>query len=299
MVNLSFDDIQDLSKKLANGTANVDYGPLNIAKDSNERKDFMQMLTTGDFSDLAPNTADLLLGSAPLFFKKTAWPMAIGNAISASQGLDPQIYDAENNTYGRLSDDMNGEKYLANTVLSGLVPATEHVAGIIGGSGGFLGRPIQKILSDRGASPLLRYGVDMAGEGVEEDVAQLWEDYQRFGHRGWFANPLYETDDDGNIKTRYNPITGEDEPVKKQDSWGHEVRDENTPIGDRVLNMLDQMPENFIAGAYLGGGLGTPRVVTDRIFNTGYYSPEERVNRRQPGYNVMQFGPEHFGTYGQ
>lgn len=298
-VNLSPEEVLTLESSIANGTANIDYGPLNIAKDNDYRKDFGQMLSTMDFSDLLPNTVDLLTGSAPLFFKTTAWPMSIGNAVTASQGLDPQLYDAWNDTYGKLSDDMTGEKYLSNMILSGLVPATEHVAGVIGGSGGVLGKPIQKFLSDRGAPPLLRYGLDMAGEGAEEDVAQLWEDYQRFGHKGWFADPLYETDEDGNIVTYYDVATGETKPLEKQDAWGHQVRDENTPWQNRIMNALEQMPENFIAGAYLGGGLGVPKVIGDRITENGYYSPEERLKRRQPGYNIMQLGPEHIGTYGQ
>jgi len=257
---------------------------------------------------LAPATADLLLGSAPLFFKSTAWPMAASNAVTAAQGLDPRHYDPINGTYMRLAgkdpdtgeDLMNGERYLSNIILSGLVPATEHIAGFIGGSGGVLGKPLQNLLQKRGAPGSIRAGVDILGEGAEEVVANLWENYQMQGLKNWFADNLYQKDEEGNVVV--DPITKE--PLVKLDTSGHEMYDPNTAPVKRFLNALAEVPENLIAGSYLGGGLGAPKYLGQALTHTGYFDPKNRGYRSVEGdedriENIIQLGPEDIGTYGE
>ena len=85
-VSIPYYDVIDLIYGVEDKSVPVDYGIGNIAKDPYERKGWTDMLATGDFSDFLPNFVDLATGSAPLFFKQTAWPMAIGNAVTASQG---------------------------------------------------------------------------------------------------------------------------------------------------------------------------------------------------------------------
>ena len=308
-VSIPYYDVIDLIYSIDDGSAQIDYGFGNIAKDPYERKNWTEMFSTGDFSDFLPNFVDLAAGSAPLFFKQTAWPMAIGNAVSASQGLDPRLYNNEDNTYYRLSDDMTGDKYILNTLLSGTVPATEHVAGIIGGGGGIIGRPIQSALRKAGAPAAARYGVDIGGEGLEEVVASLWEDLQSSGLNNWLANPVYETDSEGNIIYDQNG-----NPVIKYDSTGHEIRDPNTPADNRVSNFASQIAENMLAGTVLGGVIGSPRIAMDSANNTGYMneSRERRLLRQlENAYGVphyrnaktksdtVKIGPEDIGTYGK
>lgn len=313
-VSLPYSAVEEMAQSMANGTADMDWGPLNIAKDASDRKGFGDMVATGDFSDLVPNMVDLTTGSAPLFTPYTAWPMAIANAGTATQGLDPRLWDSKTNTYHRLSDDMTGEKYLSNIALSGLVPATERIAGGIGGSGGVLGRPLQAGLTKIGAPAAAHSALDVLGEGAEESVASAWEDYQVNGLGNWFANPVYETDDEGNVITEYNPVTQRDEPKKKYDNSGHEVRDPNTSVGDRLANWWAQQPDNFFAGTALGLGIGGPRIAHDAMTGSGYYGEAReqkllreleklnglpRFREAKRGNVAVNIGPEDIGTYGK
>lgn len=314
-VSLSYSDTENIMQSLADGTADMDWGFGNIAKDANDRKGFGQMVMEGDYSDILPNMVDLGLGSMPLFTGPTAWPMAVSNAITATHGLDPRLYDYKTNTRYRLSDDMTGEKYLSNVALSGLVPATERFAGIIGGSGGMIGKPLQDLLRRVGAPAGVRYGLDVAGEGVEENVASAWEDYQTNGLSNWFANPVYETDPEtGETIMEYNPVTNELEPKIKYDSTYHEVRDPNTPLSDRVSNWWDQQLDNFLAGTALGGVFGAPRIASEALSGSGYFgeSSERKALRNleklhnvpkyreaKRGNQTVVIGPDDIGTYGE
>ena len=313
-VSLPYSSVEEMSQSMANGTADMNWGPLNIAKDANDRKGFGDMFATGDFSDIVPNMVDLAAGSAPLFTPITAWPMAIANAGTAIQGLDPRLYDSDTNTYRRLSDDMTGEKYLSNIVLSGLVPATEKIAGVIGGSGGALGKPLQAALERIGAPAAARSAMDVLGEGAEESVASAWEDYQTNGLSDWFANPIYKTDEDGNTLMQYNPATGQDEPVIDYDESGHEKRDSNTSLSDRISNWWQQQPDNFFAGTALGAAIGGPGIVRDAATGSGYYADSRerkllrdlekmnnlpRFREAKRGNVKVTIGPEDIGTYGK
>ena len=313
-VSLPYSSAEEIAQSMANGSADVDWGMFNIAKDNNDRKGFGDMITSGDFSDIVPNMVDLATGSAPLFTSPTAWPMAISNAATSTQGLDPRLWNNKNNTYYRLSDDMTGEKYLSNIALSGTVPATERIAGVIGGSGGLVGKPIQAGLKKIGAPAAARSAVDVLGEGAEESVASMWEDYQVNGLKNWFANPVYETDEFGNVVTEFNPATGKEEPKKKYDSSKHEVRDPNTSFGDRFSNWLDQQLDNVGAGAALGLAIGGPGIVRDAATGSGYYGesrerklmrdfekmhnlPRFREAKRENNY--VRITPDDIGTYGK
>ncbi len=308
-VSLPYGDVEDMAQSMADGTADMDWGVANLAKDSGDRKGWTDMFTTGDFSDLAPNFTDLLLGSAPLFFAPTAWPMALTAAGTAAEGLDPRLYDYKTDTWRRLSDDMNGDKYLSNIVLSGTVPLTERLAGGIGGSGGLVGRPIKNALEKAGAPKTAQSAMDVLGEGAEETVASAWEDYQVNGLDNWFANPLYETDDDGNILTEYNPVTKRDEPRIKYDTTGHEMRDSNTSSSDRFGNWLDQQSDNFLAGSTLGLSTRLPNVVADVGTDISDAKEKRLIRQLEKANNLPKFKsakhgnatvkitPEDIGTY--
>lgn len=302
-VNLSnTDEVVDLITGIDDGSIQTNYGPHNLAKDPVYRKDFTQMIATQDPSDLLPATLDILLGSAPLFIKQTAWPMALSNAVVAAEGLDPQVYDSSSLARRRLSDDMNADKYFTNVALNGAVPATENIAGVIGGGHGAFGKVVQKLLEDRGVGGGVRAGVDVLGEGLEEVIAGLWEDAQTNGWRNWYANPIYEKDDNGNVIMEEDPATGEMKPKISYDETGHERRDPNTPIPDRLKNAAEPMLENALGGSWLGFLMGAPGVARDKFTNTGYYDPAylenafENANARKMGKSedIIQFSPEFF-----
>lgn len=308
-VSLSYGDVIDILQQMENGTADVDWGPFNIAKDAGYRKGFEKMVTTFDISDIVPNMADLLFGSAPLFFKQTAWPMALANAATAAAGLDARTYDPNDNSVRRLREgDIDGGDYALNIALSGLVPFTEKIAGGIGGSGGMIGRPLQNLLKKRGAPALSRYALDTAGEGLEEVIASTWEDAQVNGLKDLFANQVQKTDENG------NPVFDENgEPEYVYDRTGHEVRDSNTSVEDRSSNFVKQVPETFLAGTALGGLFSTGKALGDYSSGTGYArdSAESKLLRKlEKAHNVKRYldpkignsrvriSEEDIGTYG-
>lgn len=296
------DEVIDLVTGIDDGSIPTNYGDHNLAKDPVYRKDFAQMIATQDFNDLFPATADILLGSAPLFIKQTAWPMALANAVVAAEGLDPQFYDSSSLARRRLSDDMNADKYFSNIALNGAVPATENIAGVIGGGHGAFGKVVQKLLEDRGVGGGVRSGVDILGEGLEEIIAGLWEDAQTNGWRNWYANPIYEKTDEGKVIMEEDPVTGEMKPKIAYDSTGHEKRDPNTPLPDRLRNAAAPMIENALGGSWLGFLMGAPGIVRDKFRHTGYYDPAylenafENANAKKMGKSedIIQFSPEFF-----
>ena len=298
-VNMTFDEASALADSLKSGDIDINWGDWNLGKDSSNRKDWTTMLTTLDFSDVAPNMADLFFGSAPLFLPQTAWPMAIANGVSATQGLDPRLYDSNWGSWSRLADqdNMSGDKYLANIALSSTVPATERIAGGIGGSGGLLGKPVKSLLKRKNMNPLLEYPLDIIGEGVEEDVAQAWEDAQTNGLWNWFADQ--QVDEDG------NPVF---------DKSGHEVRDPNTPLPNRGGNYASQLLENFLAGGALATPMTGIHAAKDAASNSGPigdyrelkalrdWEKENGIDRykeAKKGKSKVTFGPEDYGTYWQ
>jgi hypothetical protein len=310
-VRMTYDEAERLTSSLANGTADMDWGFLNIAKDANNRKDFTHMLTSMDFSDIVPNMVDLLLGSAPLFNPYTGWTMGLSNAVGAAQGLDPRLWDQKTNSYRALSEDMTGDKYASNIALNALLPLTERLAGNLGGKSTKLYELLQNWLGKIGAPKMVRYGTDWAAEGVEEDIGAFWEDLQVNGLTDLFCDPIYKTDENGNTLMEFNPRTMSMEPVIDYDETGHEKRDPNTPMWKRFQNYQDQMLENFLAGSALGGAMGIgPAIADSQKYGSG--SQESRALRilenaaGVPHYreaknenHSVHIGPESIGTYGE
>lgn len=269
-ISIPYDDVDRLLNNSETNEFNVDYGPLNIAKPAAELSD----LTEWNFADWIPSMIDITAGSAPLFMPQTAWPMAISNAISATQGLDANSWDSDTGTWRRISDAVDPDKYGLNVLLSGLVPLTEKFAGNLGAGRGLLGKPIDAAFRKFDINPTLKYPVDwILGEGSEEGIAGAWEELQQTGFDEAFGNDLYETDENGNVV-----LDKDGNPKILYDESGHQVKDVNTPLWDRIKNYISGVPENFVAGAALGTGLGLPGLGLDVKNNRG--AIQEAKNRR-------------------
>jgi len=268
----------------------IDWGRGNLGKDSQYRKDITEMFGSGDFSDMPATFWDLASGSLPYWTNPTAWPMALAGGSQALRGLDSS-YSSDDGTRKRLAEDIRPDQYWANVLLTPTSPATERLAGLFGGTGGILGKPIMRELAKRNAPAVVRGGADVAGEGLEEIVAGLWEDAQQNGLSGWYGNPVLKK----------NPNTGEilidpytNKPVEEQDETGHVVRDLNTPIINRVGNFFtDGALENFAGGSVLAlpftaikGLRGGYRLNPGR--DTGYWDE----------LHFNDFDNNYFGSYG-
>lgn len=295
-VELSYREVNELADSMRNGTADMDWGWGNIAKDQSDRTSIGDMFTTGDFSDIVPNFLDLLTGSAPLFWGKTAWPMAIANGVTATQGLDPRQYDPETGTYRMISEDIDTDKYLSNVILSSLVPATERLAGGIGGKESPLWKPMQEFLKRKGVPAPLRYLVDWSGEGLEENVASAWEETQGNGAKYAFGNPVL--DENG------NPM---------YDESGHAIKEAWTPAVDRAFNALEGQDDNFFGGLMLGTAMGLPSASSNFKNKAGYFADDaiRRMQRKEekendlPKFRQAKRGnesvvitPDDIGTWG-
>ena len=296
-VSLTYNQIRDITE---GNNVSTDYGFLNMAKrSSDDRKGLVDMFGSipsegfGAFSDFAPYMSDLLLGSAPYFSPYTAWPMSISNGVSSAQGLDARVYNSDDNTYTRLSDDMTGEKYLLNTMLSTASPLMERIAGNLGGSRSLLGSPIHRVLKQKGAPAIARRAWDTGGEGIEEIIANTWEDLQGYGTSMWFADPVLDENGD---------------PM--YDDSGHIIRDPNTPAEKRIANAISAMPENFAAGTALGIPFTALRAAQGDGYNNSESIARRELRRFEKEYGIPHYRdpkigneevvitPNDIGTYG-
>ena len=262
------------------GKYNVDYGPLNIGKPANEVAD----LGEWNFGEWTPKIIDMFAGSAPLFSGKTAWPMAVGNAITSSQGLDPQSYDQSTGSYQRMAEDITADQLALATVLSLGMPATERLAGNLGSAP--LSKLTGKAVEKAGLSPLTNYPMEaIVGEGVEEVIAGSWEEVQSMGLDEAFGDPML--DEEG------NPM---------YDSTGHAIKDPSTPIDRRFANYRKTWLENFLGGATLGSVMTAPQVLGDAATGGGYIGQHRaQKNMRDaekayglPRYRVAKKGNKEF-----
>lgn len=246
-VTLGYNDMRMISKMYDDGTLDIDYGPLNIAKDASERKEWTESLGSGDvlgfLGDLVPGSVDMTTSSAPLWISQTAYPQALSGALTNLQGIDRNSYDSENGTYRRVSDTPSGDSLLSSTAGAALIPFTEKFAGGFGR--GVLNKPVQRFLSKAGIPAAIRYAADDVGEGVEEVVASPVEELEAYGASEMFADPVL--DENGEV------MYGDDYK---------EIRDPNTPFFRRIANFLEQAPENYISGHMLGAEIGAvPRTM--------------------------------------
>jgi hypothetical protein len=138
------------------------------------------------------------------------------------------------NAQGERDDQLSEEAKWWNAAGNMAVPLTEQIVGPIGNQI----IPLERIFGELPANPTLRQLltnelIGAIGEGVEEDLGNVFEDWTQYGLRGMFANPVI--DENGN---------------QMYDQAFHELRDYDTPIADRLRNALNPMD---LANSFTGG----------------------------------------------
>lgn len=279
--------------------------------------------STWNFEDAVNNVTDWTLGSIPISSPGAIpWVGSASQALPSLAGVNGSSYDPLTGSYRMTSEDPylgrldeNGRLQTGSSLWNGLMtaatPLTEMIAGPVGVDP-FWGRMSEGFIDNALKSPVSKFLANKAagavGEGLEEVVGNFFEDYNNYGSRGMFADPIYQTDEDGNVIV--DPETGEPKVAFDQASY-HELRDESTPLSRRVANFLDldnggQDPINsFLGGALVdlvldnlpffidGGGVHMNR---DSL-PTGLYD----AMRQQQGYkNIKDSGGKVFvpGEYG-
>jgi hypothetical protein len=252
---LSDDDISYDFSGIGIGPLRVDNRP--------KRLNQQEMFTTNDdgsvsmdLSSIGNNAIDWTLGSLPISVPgMIPWIYAASNAKQSLSGMDPGTYDPTTDSYGLLAGgydddgnwtygvtDENGERddertesmRWWNAAGNAAVPLTEMIVGPVGEQM----IPLEKIFGELPQNPTVAQVIKntligAAGEGIEEDLGNIFDELTQYGPSGMFANQ--KTDDYG------NPI---------YDQSGHEVRDYDTWLGDRIENAFDP---GELANSFAGG----------------------------------------------
>ena len=237
-------------------------GPLSVSNKprrlmNQEMIDFDNPEDRFDTTDLMDNTVDWTLGSIPISMGTTLPFVYSGsNALTGAYGIEPASYNQATGSRGLMAGgwDENGNlRYgvqdaegnvdqgesdstrLWGTLGNAAVPLTEMLVGPVGAQIIPLEKLTKNIPFKSDVTRLLADTiVGAAAEGVEEDLGNVFEEWQQYGPSGMFAKPL--TDEYGNVV---------------RDMYGHESRDiDNTSDTDRLVNFFNP---NDLANSFLGG----------------------------------------------
>lgn len=211
-----------------------------------------------DMSDIGNNAIDWTLGSLPISIGTTMpWIYSISGATSSLGGVNPASYDPTTDSYGLIAGsyddqgrlrygvtDANGERddersestRWWNAAGNAAVPLTEMIVGPVGEQI----VPLEKIFrSELPSNPtawqvVKNALVGAAGEGVEEDLGNIFDELTEYGPSGMFANPVTNANGEA-----------------LRDMYGHEVRDyNNTSAEDYLRNAADP---GDLANSFAGG----------------------------------------------
>lgn len=252
----SDDDIDYEFKRFGIGPLSFDNKPRRL----NQQEMFKTNDRGGidmDLSDIGDNAVDWTLGSLPISIGSTMpWTYSASGATSSLSGSDPAIYDPVTDSYGLIAGDYDDQGRLRygvtdaegrrdeqlsdstrwwNAAGNAAVPLTEMIVGPVGEQI----IPLEKIFhSELPSNPttwqvIKNALVGAAGEGVEEDLGNVFDEMTQYGPSGMFANPV--TDSEG-------------KPM--HDMYGHEIRDYGTNAEDRLNALLDP---GELANAFAGG----------------------------------------------
>lgn len=214
-----------------------------------------------DLSDIGNNAIDWTLGSLPISIGSTMpWVYSASGATSSLAGVDPGSYDPTTDSYGLIAGDYDDQGRLRygvtnekgemddelsdstrwwNAAGNAAVPLTENIAGGVGSD------PARKLVDavtgNRFVLPsnpttmqvIVNALLDAAGEGLEEDIGNVFDDITQYGPSGAFANTM--VDEYGR-------------PMR--DMYGHEVRDYDTRLEDRANTFMDP---GDLANSFAGG----------------------------------------------
>lgn len=211
-----------------------------------------------DMSDIGNNAIDWTLGSLPISIGTVMpWIYSTSGATSSLGGVNPASYDPTTDSYGLIAgsyDDQGRLRYGVtdsngrrddersestrwwNAAGNAAVPLTEMIVGPVGEQIVPLERIFRSELpSNPTAWQVIKNAlVGAAGEGVEEDLGNIFDELTEYGPSGMFTNPV--TNANGEVL---------------RDMYGHEVRDyNNTSAEDYLRNIADP---GDLANSFAGG----------------------------------------------
>lgn len=219
-----------------------DFGPLNLGM---PRK-FSEGPIEDGIENLPGTIWDIFASSSP-YFKWTPGIIRSGSAAEAAlSGVDPSTVGADG-VGSLVAEDIDDNLYWSNIGFNFGTPLTEKVAGGIGGKSQifnrFLKPRIERKLGGRlEDKPLADFGVDVAGEAIEEVVGNAAEEAAISGTNRWYGNPVL--DEDGN---------------EVVDETGHTVKEEDTSFPETIWNYFKDAPDAAAAGALMGGIMKAPK----------------------------------------
>lgn len=228
-----------------------DYGPFNINKPRDSVTPFIDY-DNGNWNftmeDFVPGMIDIALNSAPYMAPvQVMAPLTVSNMYQAAKGLDARSLN--NGMYEQVAENPTWDQYLSNVGGELLIPLSEHMMGVGAGAAGRktlfdrLAPKLTERMNRAKAAPLINLGRSTLGEGWEEVLQNPIEEAQQSGVRGMYANQL----DDEFGQPAF-------------DATNHPILDYNTPMIQRVGNAVTGLPNDFLAGAMMGGLFNAPHI---------------------------------------
>ena len=229
---------------------------------------------------------DWTLGSIPISFSSSLWSpwvYSASNATTSITGADPATYNRDTDSYGLIAGyydddgnlhygvtDQNGEidqrrsdsMRFWNALGNAAVPLTENIAGNVGSD------PFKRLLTRTGllealpSNPTLNQVIkhsliDAAGEGIEEIIGNIFDEFTTYGPEGMFANQAI--DENG---------------IPMYDVSNAEIRNYDTPLQDRFRNFAD--PAEL--GNAFAGGVGVSAAMS--AIPSRRFNPDGTIMRR-------------------
>lgn len=279
-----------------------DFAGTNVAYDYNLLNKPRSLMKNGgqlfnedlsrNWDDFIPGAIDMTLGSLPISFDQTAWPLSVTQALSKSMnGLEANGYDSltdsdmfisgeiDENT-GELVPTVNDVNRLSAMAGNALIPLTENIAGNVSGRSF-----IPALSGDVPMNPTLQqlakaWFLGNLGEGIEEIPGNVFDELTMYADSAYGIpidsktgehlmkrdlpfGPLVPVRDENGDYKFVNKKTGE--PItEKRDSMNHVYKDPNTSMADRFANFATNYPDllNAIAGGYsVGGMMSIPNIM--------------------------------------
>lgn len=264
-----------------------DFGPLNIGKPKEliEAQDNIIDHYFNPMADALPSFWDLASTSVPYIADEIAYPMALSDAYMMSINVDPWSTEADGSMH-KAADDLSeetkdalraqgidpdqfqdyrtGDMGVERAAAYALTPLSEAMFGDNPakkyGEKGFT-----KWLNNTkfGKNPLLKAGLNVLGEGLEEIPGNIFEEGTQNGlSRSWFGD--YLKDEDGKYLTDEsgNYLVSQDKDITSKFNHPEQLWEGEDKSKDS-RSFWDDAQSSFFGGAALGGGFTLPKAAMD------------------------------------
>lgn len=289
-----YNDTQDDLPEKGDGKAydgrygvSYDFGPLNIGKPKEliEAQDNIIDHYFNPMADAVPSFWDLASTSVPYIADEIAYPMALSDAYMMSINVDPWRTKVDGSMQ-KAADDLSeetkdalraqgidpdqfqdyrtGDMGAERAAAYALTPLSEAIFGD-NPAKEYGERGFTKLLNNTkfGKNPLLKAGLNIIGEGLEEIPGNIFEEGTTSGlSRSWFGDYLKGEDGKELTDESGNRLISQDKDITSKFNHPEQLWQGEDKSKDS-RSFWDDAQDSFFGGAALGGGFTLPKTAMD------------------------------------